>query len=398
MGTEVLVVNCGSSSLKFRVLDPVHGTESASGKAERLGALEPGSVTVRAGDRTWSETVAPSDHHTALDTIVGHLREANVLDRVNAVGHRVVHGGETFREPVQIDDRVVHRIAELAPFAPLHNPVNLRGIEGARAVLSDRPHVAVFDTAFHHTLPPAAFLYALPRWLYERAGVRRYGFHGTSHRWVSRRAALLLGRDDVGLVTAHLGNGCSAAAVQDGRSLDTTMGMTPLEGLVMGTRSGDIDPGMLPRLAELTNRSVEGLVDLFNRESGLLGLSELSNDMRTILDARRANDSRAAEAVAVFCHRLSKAVAGLCTSLRRFDGLVFTGGIGENACEIRAEVLQRLHLFGFEVDPVANAQHGAGTAGRITAQASRSAWVIPTDEERSIAEETAQLLGLGKQS
>jgi acetate kinase len=297
----------------------------------------------------------------------------------------VVHGGETLRAPVRIDDAVLERVEALTPLAPLHNPLNLIGISAARGVLPQLPQVAVFDTAFHQTMAPDAFLYAIPRYLYDAHGIRRYGFHGTSHEWVSLEAGRRLGGGSLGLVTAHLGNGCSATAVWDGASVDTTMGLTPLEGLVMGTRSGDVDPGALPRIGEIASRDLAGVVELLNRESGLLGLSGLSNDMRVLLDRRREGDNDAKVAIDVFCHRLARAIGGLAAALPRFDGLVFTGGIGEHAWEIRRDVLTRLRSFGFELDPVANERHGRDTGGIITTSTSRAALVIATREELMIA-------------
>lgn len=387
---SVLVLNCGSSSVKFGVLEPRSGTVRAVGVAERMGGPQ-ASLHGRMGDQPLERPLGEANAHRAIEAIVDALNQAHLLDDVFAVGHRVVHGGETFRQPTRIDEAVLEKVRALSPLAPLHNPVNLTGIEGARAALPDRPQVAVFDTAFHQSMPAEAFLYALPRELYAQHGIRRYGFHGTSHEWVSRKAAERLGRPDVGLVTAHLGNGCSAAAIWNSTSVATTMGLTPLEGLVMGTRSGDVDPGMLPLLARITGRDLDGLIDLLNRESGLLGLSGRSNDMRTLLEARDRSDAAAAQAIDVFCHRLARAVGGLATALPRFDALVFTGGIGEHAAPIRAETLARLEVFGFEVDTETNANHG-GPDGRITTSGSRTALVIPTDEERMIALHVVQLL------
>lgn len=389
--TNVLVVNCGSSSVKFSVVEPDSGEELALGLAERLGSSS-ARLSMTARGSPVERALPGAEHQSAMGAIVEELRRATVLDEVVAVGHRVVHGGETFRAPVVIDDGVLERVRQLSPLAPLHNPLNLLGIEAARAALPDRPHVAVFDTAFHGSMPAEAYLYAIPKRLYSSHGIRRYGFHGQSHEWVSREAARRLGRGDLGLITAHLGNGCSAAAVWEGRSVDTTMGLTPLEGLVMGTRSGDVDPGMLPLLGEIEGRDLEGVVDLLNRESGLLGLSGRSNDMRALLDARAEGDREAALAIDVFCHRLARAVGGLAAALERFDALVFTGGIGEHASAIRAETLARLKSFDFRVDPEANAEHGRATEGRISEPGSKLALVIPTNEERMIALHTAAVV------
>jgi acetate kinase len=305
-----------------------------------------------------------------------------------------VHGGEFFTESVVLDDDAIAKIESCSALAPLHNPANLQGIRAARERFRDHQHVAVFDTAFHQTLPSKAFLYAIPSELYERHKIRRYGFHGTSHRYVAGEAARRLGKppDALELVTAHLGNGCSACAVKNGRSVDTTMGLTPLEGLVMGTRSGDVDPNLHDFLAEHSRLSLSEITDLLNKKSGLLGLSGTSNDMRTLLEARARGDTRAALAIDVFTYRLAKAVLALSAALERLDALVFTGGIGEHAAPIRAETLAALRVLGPVLDAERNEVHGASSGGRITRDESRLlALVVPTNEELVIAREAAQL-------
>ena len=308
----------------------------------------------------------------------------------------MVHGGEAFSASVVLDDDAVERIRACNDLAPLHNPANVLGIELARRRFPELEHVAVFDTAFHQTLPRKAFMYAVPYDLYERHRVRRYGFHGTSHSFVARRERRTrIGKplEELQLLSAHLGNGCSACAIKEGRSVDTTMGLTPLEGLVMGSRSGDVDPNLHQFLADQTGRSLSQITDLLNRQSGLLGLSGASNDMRTLLDARERGEARAALAIDVFCYRLAKAVLGLCAALDHVDALVFTGGIGEHAATIRAETLAQLGVLGPVIDPVRNAAHGAATGGRITADRSPLlSLVIPTNEELVIARETSRLL------
>ena len=306
----------------------------------------------------------------------------------------MVHGGDRFSASVLVDDDVIAAIRSFAPLAPLQNPADLAGIEAIRAARPGLPQVAVFDTAFHQTMPASAFRYAVPEEWYTRHGVRRYGFHGISHRFVSERAAALLGRPlgELRLVTAHLGNGCSAAAIRDGVSVDTTMGLTPLEGLVMGTRSGDVDPGVFAYLAEQTGLSAAELTETLNTRSGLLGLSGTSNDMRHVQDAAARGDERARLALDVFVHRLAKAVAGLVTSLDRLDALVFTGGIGENSAIVRGLVLARLGFLGLAEDPAANAAHGRSTGGRISRPGPVQALVVPTDEELMIARDTARLI------
>ena len=312
-------------------------------------------------------------------------------------GHRVVHGGERFTASVLVDDEVIEAIRAFSALAPLHNPANLAGIEAVCAARPDLPQAAVFDTAFHQSMPPRAFRYAVPQDWYTTHLVRRYGFHGTSYRYVSGQAAVLLQRplEELHLVAAHLGNGCSAAAIRDGVSVDTTMGLTPLEGLVMGTRSGDIDPGVFGYLTSQTSMTAAGLTDVLNTGSGLLGLSGTSSDMRTIQDAAAAGDERAQLAIDVFVHRLAKAIAALVTSLDRLDALVFTGGIGEHSVLIRRLVLGRLGFLGLTEDAEANARHGRGTRGRITAPGPVQALVVPTDEELMIARDTARLIDAG---
>jgi acetate kinase len=278
--------------------------------------------------------------------------------------------------------------------APLHNPANLAGIEAVRAALPGLPQVAVFDTAFHQTMPPHAFRYAVPEEWYVRHGVRRYGFHGTSHRFVSEQAASMLGRlpRELRLITAHLGNGCSATAVRDGVSVDTTMGLTPLEGLVMGTRSGDIDPGLIGYLAGRTGMNIDEITQALNVDSGLQGLSGVGNDMRTVAEAAADGNERARLALDVFVYRLSKAIAALVVGLQRLDALVFTGGIGENSAVVRSLVLSRLGFLGLAEDVEANAEHGRNTGGRISLGGPVLALVVPTDEELLIARDTARVI------
>jgi acetate kinase len=366
---RVLVINCGSSSLKFALIEPESGDVVRRGLLERLS-----------GDGA---------HARALDDVL----ETLAGERFSAVGHRVVHGGEHFSASVALDGAAIETIRGCSELAPLHNPANLAGIEAARERFPEVPHVAVFDTAFHQTLPPRAFLYAIPYELYETSKVRRYGFHGTSHRYVAEEAARRLGRPlaEVELVTAHLGNGCSACAVRGGRSVDTTMGLTPLEGLVMGTRSGDVDPNLHEFLHDRAGLSLAEVTNLLNKKSGLLGLSGTSNDMRTLLAARERGDARAALAIGVFTYRLAKAVLALTAALGRVDALVFTGGIGEHAAPVRAETLDGLRVLGPVLEPELNAAHGAASGGRITRADSRLlALVVPTNEELVIAREAAR--------
>ncbi len=397
-GDLVLVLNSGSSSVKFALLTPDTGVRVLDGLAERIGTPEAVLRIRRSPGDAAEEPLPDGSYQAVISRILDRLDGAGayVADpaRLIGVGHRVVHGGDRFSASTLVDDEVIAAIREFARLAPLHNPANLAGIEAVSAVRPGLPQVAVFDTAFHHTMPAWAFRYAVPEEWYTRYGVRRYGFHGTSHRFVSQRAAALLSKPpaELRLVTAHLGNGCSAAAIRDGVSVDTTMGLTTLEGLVMGTRSGDVDPGVFAYLASQTGQSSAELTEVLNTHSGLLGLSGVSNDMRTVEAAAARGDQRAQLALEVFVHRLARAIAGLVTSLERLDALVFTGGIGENSPVVRGLVLRRLGFLGLAEDPEANAEHGRSTGGRISRPGPVQALVVPTDEELMIARDTTRLV------
>jgi acetate kinase len=318
----ILVINCGSSSLKFSIIDPENGTPQIQGLAERLNTPQ-ATLKSKFLEGVNYEVELPNAKHTdVLDEILREMGDIKIV----GVGHRVVHGGEAFKESVKVDPNVVRGIDECIELAPLHNPANLTGIRAAMQRFPDVPHVAVFDTAFHQTMPPRAYLYAIPYRFYEGLKVRRYGFHGTSHGFVAGQAAKVLGKplETLHLITAHLGNGCSACAIKEGHSVDTTMGLTPLEGLVMGTRSGDVDPNLHDYLSRRIDYDLAGITNILNRESGLLGISGLSNDMRTLVQAINDGNARADLAVDVFCYRLAKAILGLSASLDRLDALVFT--------------------------------------------------------------------------
>ncbi len=392
---KILVINSGSSSLKFQLFDMADGRALARGLVERIGEVS-GARAKYAGPRGESagEVQAP-DHSAALAYMAGRLADRNLgavasLDEVDAVGHRVVHGGEKFVHAAPIDDAVESAIESLCPLAPLHNPPNLAGIRAARRYFPGVPHVAVFDTAFHQTMPPHASLYALPYELYEKHGVRRYGFHGTSHLYVARLAAERLGREfgAFNAVTCHLGNGCSIAAVRGGRSVDTSMGLTPLEGLMMGTRSGDIDPALpffLHRAAGIPFDKVESLL---NKQSGLLGVSGVSNDCRTLWEAADGGHVRARLALEMFAYRVKKYIGAYLAALNGAEAVVFTGGIGERDILIRRMVCSGLEWLGIRLD---EAQNNAtfGREGVISAPDSRvRLMVIPTNEELKIANET----------
>jgi len=368
--TQIFVVNSGSSSIKYQLVDLDTETAVLSGLLERVG--EPGSGI--------------PDHEAGMRQVLATLG----TDReIAAVGHRVVHGGSLFTSATLITDEVVHQIEELNELAPLHNPPNLLGIRAARAALPDVPHVAVFDTAFHHTLPESAFTYAIEAELAKKHGVRRYGFHGTSHKYVSEQAALFLDRPLVELKTIvlHLGNGASVCAVDGGVSVETSMGMTPLEGLVMGTRSGDIDPAALIHLHRVAGLDFDQLDDLLNRHSGLLGMTG-TGDMRDVHDAAVAGDAAAELALAVYAHRIRGYIGNYAAQLGGLDALVFTAGVGENGVHLRARVLAGLEFLGISIDPARNASSSKQARYVSPAGSPVAVLVIPTNEELEIARQT----------
>jgi len=399
----VLVVNCGSSSLKFSLIDAARRRALATGLASGLGDGEPRfEARVEAGpaSRAARSLAAGSAHAAALDAMarwIGDRAKAGALPPLEAVGHRVVHGGEAFQGPARIDAAALARIEARSHLAPLHNPANLEGIRLCLERYPEAPQVAVFDTSFHQTLPPKAYRYALPERLYREREVRRYGFHGASHQHAAEQTSRRLEGDGAArptaLIVAHLGNGCSLCAALDGKSVDTTMGLTPLEGLVMGTRSGDVDPGLHAFLARSADMSLEAIDRLLNRESGLLGLSGESNDMRVLRQLAREGHERARLAVEIFAYRAAKAVASLVPALGRLDALAFTGGIGENDPETRAAIVSQLAFLGLSLDPQANAASGRGREGRLSPPGARpSVWAIRCEEESLIARQTAALL------
>ena len=392
--SSILVVNCGSSSIKFSLVHSETNAHIIKGIAERLGSGD-AVMKWRTSAGGGSQPLGDVDHRAAMESIGTVLKNAATPEGpLVAVGHRVVHGGEAFSQSTRIDEKVLAAIESYNHLAPLHNPANLLGIRTAQHLFPNLPHVAVFDTAFHHALPERAYLYAVPYNLYKDHGIRRYGFHGTSHRFVTQRAAFLLGRrlEECAFVSAHLGNGCSACAVLGGKSVDTTMGLTPLEGLVMGTRSGDVDPGLHAHLKEQLNWTLDKITSTLNNESGLLGLSGVSNDMRELIAAADRGHPHAALAIEVFCYRLAKSLAALFVSLGEVGTVIFTGGIGENAPSIRANVVQQLAFLGFEIHPDRNANHGNDNKGRITRDGQQIAMVVPTDEEIMIARDTLALI------
>ena len=405
---NVLVLNTGSSSLKFQVIDTdLDAIEKnadrqlARGLIERIGSES--LVTFRVeGKPTVRRTAALRDHRAALDYVLRWLvsPEADVpglksMADIHAVGHRTVHGGEKFTRSVVISDEVVDQIEDCIDLAPLHNPANLKGIYAARELLGPGvPQVAVFDTSFHSTMPEVSYLYAIPYPLYVRHKVRRYGFHGTSHRYVAYRYRLLTGRsyDETNIITVHLGNGCSACAIQKGESINPSMGLTPLEGLVMGTRGGDIDPSVLEFLHHKEGMSFQEIDTLLNKQSGLLGVSGLTNDMRELLEEERVHqDRRARLAIEIFCLRVKQYLGSYLAQMNGADAIVFTGGIGENSAEIRARVCKDMGFLGIALDPAKNDAAVAGKEGDVAAEGARvRAFVIPTNEELLIARDTVR--------
>lgn len=389
---NILVINCGSSSIKFALVNEAQETFILSGLAERLGSPE-AVLHWRLGEHKDSLALPDADHRQALSHLLPIVQQA-AAGALHGIGHRVVHGGEHFSGASRLDASSLHSIRQIAPLAPLHNPANLQGIEAAMKLFPDLIQVAVFDTAFHQTLPEHAFRYAVPQALYAEHGVRRYGFHGTSHRYVSQKAAQMSGLavEASSWLVAHLGNGSSTCAVENGLSRDTSMGLTPLEGLVMGTRSGDVDPNLHSHLARTLGWSLEQIDAMLNHDSGLLGLSGLSNDMRTLELAREQGHPGATLAIEVFCYRLAKSLAAMSCALQRLDGVVFTGGIGENSALIRRKTLDHLGLLGLKLDEQANARCIRGIAGAIHAPDHPRVLVVPTNEERQIALDTLALL------
>jgi len=399
---KILVINTGSSSIKYELFDMAQQRRMASGLAEKIGE-ETGLLThrrINPGEAPvlMSMEAAIPDHVTGMHCVADFLMdpERGVIkgrEDIAAVGHRVVHGGERFCSSTIIDKEVISAIRENIPLAPLHNPSNLIGIEVAASLFPNAPQVAVFDTAFHQTLPMRAFLYAIPFDLYEKYRVRRYGFHGTSHAWVAERAAIYLDRPlkDLNLITLHLGNGASMAAIKGGKSIDTSMGMTPLAGLVMGSRSGDVDPSLPLLLAGISGMSLKDIDDLLNRESGLKGICG-TNDMREVIGRMEAGDGRAEMAIDLYTYRIRKYIGAYFAALQRLDAVIFTAGIGENAPLIRDLCCRGLNRLGIAVDPERNQAGGNGIQEISPAGSEVKVLVIPTDEGLKIALETLRVL------
>lgn len=396
---KILVLNCGSSSVKYKLIDTDTDNTMAEGGVEKIG-LADGFLKFKKADG--SKEIQPlglTDHKGAVEAILNNLTDPTVgcikdYSEIDAVGHRVVHGAEKFNKSVLITDEVIQQVKDCYNLAPLHNPANITGVEAIEAVLPDVPQVGVFDTAFHQTMPPKSFMYALPYRFYTEDGVRRYGFHGTSHRYVSQRVGEFLGVDitKLKIITCHIGNGGSITAVLEGKSVDTSMGLTPTEGLMMGTRCGDVDPGALTYIMHRHNLDADGLQKVINKESGMLGVSEISSDMREIENAVNNGDPRATLGLEMYEQRIIKYIGAYAAEMGGVDIIVFTGGVGENQTGLRADVCRPLAFLGVDLDEELN----AGIRGReavITKPGSKvTVAVIPTDEELMIARDTREIV------
>lgn len=396
---KILVLNCGSSSVKYKLIDSESKEVLAEGGVEKVGLPDSFLKFKRPDGTKETITVSMPDHKEAVANILKILTDPKEgviksFSEIDAVGHRVVHGMEKFNKSVLITPEVIEKIKECYTVAPLHNPANMTGIEAVTELLPEAPQVAVFDTAFHQTMPAKAFMYALPYEAYAKYGVRRYGFHGTSHRYVSRRACEFLGvpYESQRIITCHIGNGGSITAIRDGKSVDTSMGLTPTEGLMMGTRSGDVDPGALVYLAKQMNLDADGLLKLVNKQSGVLGVTEVSSDMRDVEDAIAAGNERAKLAMDMYELRIIKYIGAYAAELGGVDIIVFTGGVGENQLGTREVVCRQLEFLGVDFDPEANKARGKEV--ELTRPGSKvRVVVIPTDEELMIAEDTAAIAG-----
>ena len=396
---NILVINCGSSSLKFQLIDSDSEQCIAKGICDRIG-IEGSFIAYTPAGGEKEQTVTPmKDHTDAIRLVLEALTNEKTgvvksLEEIGAVGHRIVHGGEKFAESTVITDDVIEAIKECNDLAPLHNPANLIGIDACRKLMPSTPMVAVFDTAFHQTMPEEAYMYGIPYEYYKNYRIRRYGFHGTSHSYVSKKAAELLGKnyEDLKIIVCHLGNGASVSAVQNGKCVDTSMGLTPLEGLVMGTRSGDIDPAIMEFIAHKEGKNIDEVMTVLNKKSGVLGLSDnLSSDFRDLEAGYVAGDENAIRATKVFCYRVTKYIGAYAAAMNGVDVICFTAGIGENTALVRTLICERLGFLGITLDEEANHKRGEEIA-ITTPDSKTTVMVIPTNEELAIARETARLV------
>lgn len=393
MAKKVIAINAGSSSLKFQLFDMPEETVITKGLVERIG-LKDSVFTISVNGEKNEEITDIPNHEVAVKMLLDKLTGFGIissLDEIEGIGHRVVHGGEVFNESVLITDEVLEKIDELSELAPLHNPANLTGIQAFRNILPNVPAVAVFDTAFHQTMPESSFLYSLPYEYYEKYGIRKYGFHGTSHKYISERAAEMLGRpkEQLRLISCHLGNGASIAAIEGGKSIDTSMGFTPLAGVAMGTRSGNIDPALIPFIMEKTDSTADEVLNVLNKKSGILGVSGFSSDLRDIQDGVEAGNERAELALDVFANRIHKYIGSYASRMNGVDAIVFTAGIGENSLIVRDRVLKGLEFMGVYWDPARNTTRGEETFLSYP-HSPVKVMVIPTNEEVMIARDVLE--------
>ena len=396
---NILIINAGSSSLKYQLMDPDTGVVSAKGLCERIGIDGRLNHTKAGCDKVVKDIPMPT-HSEAIAATLEILQDAEVgviksVEEIDAVGHRVLHGGMEFFSSCIIDDEVIAAIKKCIPLGPLHNPANLMGIEACQAVMPTTPQVAVFDTAFHMTMPPKAYRYAIPTEYYKNDSIRRYGFHGTSHKYVAKRTAELVGKKEFKMVNCHLGNGSSMSAIKDGKCQDTTMGLTPLAGVPMGTRSGDIDPAVVQFICNKYGMSVDECLNMLNKKSGMLALSGVSSDFRDLEDGAKKGNEDCALARDKFCYEVAKYVGAYAAALNGIDVLTFTAGVGENDINVRAAVCEYLGFMGVKIDPELNANRGKEMV-ISTPDSKVQVWIVPTNEELMIAQDTAELVNAAK--
>ncbi|MEK4025148.1 acetate kinase [Sporosarcina sp. FSL W7-1283] len=398
---KILSVNAGSSSLKFQLIEMATEEEITKGLFERVG-MDNSIFSMTTNDKKIEKVLDIADHSQAVSMLLEHLLSEGVVssyDEIDGIGHRVVHGGEVFSDSVLITEEVIEKLEEISGFAPLHNPANIVGIKSFKEALPNLPAVAIFDTAFHQTMPEKAFLYALPYEYYEKYGIRKYGFHGTSHKYVTERAAKILNRplEDTRLISCHLGNGASIAAVKGGKSVDTSMGFTPLAGVIMGTRSGNIDPALIPYMMDRTGQSAEEVVNVLNKKSGLLGLSGFSSDLRDITEAAEQGNERAQLALDVFTDRIHQHIGQYAAGMGGVDAIIFTAGIGENSAIVREKVMRGLEFMGVYFDPSLNNVRGE-EAYISFPHSPVKVLIIPTNEEIMLARDTVRVGGISVES
>lgn len=392
--SKIMAINAGSSSLKFQLFEMPSECVITKGLVERIG-MKDSVFTITVEDQRVTDTYHIPNHEVAVELLLEKLIQHNIIssfEEIDGVGHRVVHGGEVFSDSVLITDEVIAELDRLSELAPLHNPANITGIIAFKHILGDTPAVAVFDTAFHQTMPSSAYMYSLPFDYYENYAVRRYGFHGTSHKYVSQRAAEMIGRpiEELRLVSCHVGSGASVTAIKGGKSIDTSMGFTPLAGVTMGTRSGDVDPALIPYIMEKTGKTADEVLDVLNKKSGILGISGLSSDLRDIEIAANGGNERAELALQVFADRIRKYIGSYAVTMGGIDGIIFTAGVGENSATMRSKILERLEFLGVELDEELNLIRGQD-AFIHSENSLIKLMVIPTNEEVMIARDAAEL-------